>query len=320
MDGSWKDLFYFNRRERNGIFVLSTIIMLLLTLQSVMPLMVDDIVITDTSYLDAYLLQLQKDSLAYKGVKKRYKTFSDEKILKATKVSYKKVQEPHLLYGFNPNSSKTEDWMQFNLSQKQAKSILKYVQKGGRFKTKEDVLKMYVIDDELYSRIESYLIIADSLKKDKKLNIVEEVQIQDTLLVRKEDLNFIIELNLADTLELKKLKGIGSYYAKKIVQYRDHLGGFYSVNQLFEIERMREETVLKIQPKLTVDTNLIQKIHINSDKAPQMVKHPYITWNMAIEIQDFRDFHKKYKSTHDLVKNGLLNEELYSKLVPYLEL
>ena len=83
---------------------------------------------------------------------------------------------------------------------------------------------------------------------------------------------------------------------------------------------MREETVLMIIPFLTVDSGLINKIHINTEIAPIMVKHPYITWNMAINIQDYRDFTHKYKSIHDLVENGLLNEEIYSKLAPYIEL
>ena len=73
MDGNWRDLFYFNRRERNGIFVLSTLIVLLLTFQYMMPYVVEEnLAVADTSHLDAYLLQLQKDSMQYNKSKKRY--------------------------------------------------------------------------------------------------------------------------------------------------------------------------------------------------------------------------------------------------------
>lgn len=321
MDGNWRDLFYFNRRERNGIFVLSTLIVLLLTFQYMMPYVVEEnLAVADTSHLDAYLLQLQKDSMQYNKSKKRYSVVTYKNKEPEVEESIEQKVEAIELHSFNPNLSKLKDWQQFGLSVKQSESIVKYVDKGGRFKVKEDVLKMYVIDEVLYAKMESYLLLTDSSKSDYKVKKLKRSSSSDTLYKVKVDSNILIELNLADTTELKKLRGIGSYYAKKIIKYRDQLGGFNSVNQLFEIERMREETVLSIKSKLTVDTSLIHKIHINTDMAPQMVKHPYITWNMAINIQDFRDFHKKYKSTHDLVKNGLLNEELYSKLVPYLEL
>jgi DNA uptake protein ComE-like DNA-binding protein len=183
---------------------------------------------------------------------------------------------------------------------------------------------MFVINESQYSKIEPYLLLPDSVVK--KTQWFEKDSLyasKKRKFPKKSKYNFdtiIIELNSADTANLKMLRGIGSYYARQIVYQREKLGGYHSVTQLYEIERMREETVLKIIPFLTVDTNLIKKIHINSDLAPDMVKHPYITWNMAIRIQDYRDFSHKFKSVRDLVKNGLLNEELYIKLAPYLEL
>lgn len=310
MEGNWKDLFYFHRRERNGIFVLSTIILLLLLSQYFMPLLVDKRLEKDTQYLEAYWAQLKKDSLAYCQKLEAKKAVRYQERIKQPVVSNSMKEE------FNPNTSTVENWMQFDLTQKQAESILRYINKGGVFKEKKDILKLYVIDQEKYVQIEPFLKIIHAEKKEKPSFNLK----QDSDKAVQKRIEILVELNSADTTALKKLKGIGSYYATRIVKYRDQLGGFYGVHQLFEIERMREETVVSILDQVTVDTNLIRKLHLNSDSAVRMVKHPYITWNMAIRIQDFRDFHKKYKSAHDLVKNGLLNEELYSKLVPYLEL
>ena len=170
---------------------------------------------------------------------------------------------------------------------------------------------MFVISDELFLKMEPYIFIAEIKWSNP---VYDSVKVQPVVEVSR------IELNTTDTLELIKLKGIGSYYARQIIYYRDRLGGFYSVNQLYEIENMRAETVQKILPFINVDEGRIIMIHINSESAPVMVRHPYITWNMAINIQDYRDFTHKFKSTRQLVDLGLLNEEIYSKLVPYLEL
>jgi len=310
MEGNWKDLFYFHRRERNGIFVLSTLIILLILFQYFMPLLVDQRLEVETQYLEAYWKQLEKDSMAYKQ-----KLISEKKV-KSKSGKLQKSFPAQVKVEFDPNTSTLENWTQFGLTRKQAESILKYVNKGGEFREKKDILKLFVIDAEIYTQIAPYIKIENIEKENKSMFAIK----QDTNKSIQKTVEIPIDLNSTDTTELKKLKGIGSYYAKSIVKYRDRLGGFYGVYQLFEIERMREETVLNIMDQVTVDTNLIRKIHLNSDPAVTMVKHPYITWNMAIRIQDYRDFHKKYKSVHDLVKNGLLNEELYSKLVPYLEL
>jgi competence ComEA-like helix-hairpin-helix protein len=130
----------------------------------------------------------------------------------------------------------------------------------------------------------------------------------------------LVNINTADTTELKSLKGIGSYYAKQIVEYRERLGGFYRIDQLYEIERLREETIQMIEPFIIFDTTIIRKVHINSDKASVLVRHPYITWNMAKNIEDHREFKKRFKSVDELLIFGLLTDELYSKLAPYLEL
>ena len=44
-----------------------------------------------------------------------------------------------------------------------------------------------------------------------------------------------VELNSADSVTLQLLHGIGPAYARRIVNYRDRLGGFVSTTQLLEV-------------------------------------------------------------------------------------
>lgn len=321
MKGSWKDLFAFNKRERNGILVLISLIIFLLIIQVLMPLFVVYPVFDNSEKVKSYLAILKQDSVMeservifeknkiFAAKRKRNQNQYSKKYNRAIEKKSPMVWDP---ISFDPNNAKIETWERFSLSRKQATSILNYVFKGGVFKVKGDVSKMYVVDKQLYAKMKPFILLPDSLVKiDGNLSYKNKGFSVDTL---------VIELNQTDTTQLKKLKGIGSYYARQIIFYRDKLGGYYAIEQLYEIERMRTETVQKILPFIKVDKNRVKKIKINSYSAPEMVRHPYITWNMAIGIQDYRDFTRKFKSTHQLVEIGLLNEEIYSKLVPYLEL
>ena len=318
MNGILKDLFAFNKRERNGIIILCSLILLVLLIQVLMPLFVTRVVVDNSVKIDTYLKALYQDSISEAEIKIAGKNKKWNKNYNITPISgdEKGLKEKNKWdpINFNPNTAKQEVWEKFGLSKKQIRSILKFLKKGGRFNIKSDVSKMYVIDEFMYLKMKPYILLPVSIDKQKirsKTN-KKEVPVQIDALS--------IELNGTDTLELKKLKGIGSYYARQIIYYRDKLGGYYSVDQLYEIERMREETVQKILPFIYVDSSKINKIKINSTSASLMVRHPYITWNMAKEIQNYRDFTKKFKSTHQLVEIGLLNEEIYSNLVLYLEL
>lgn len=313
MEGNWRDLFAFNKRERNGIFVLTTLIVLVIIIQVLMPYFVHTRTEFESVNMDAYILQLKKDSAKWVAQnQKRYaKPMYQKKHLSSSTKKKEPKLSPHL---FNPNNATIEDWESVGLSEKQVSAINRYLNKGGVFRTKTDVAKMYVINEERFAYMKPFLLLPDSLVQNKIYSDKEKLNSRvsfDTIYV---------ELNSADTTELKKLRGIGSYYARQIVYYREKLGGFYSITQLYEIENMREETVQKIEPFVTVDTLQINKLHINSDEARILVRHPYITWNMAKRIQDHRDFDHSFKSVPDLLKFGLLTEELYTKLVPYIEL
>lgn len=319
MNGTWKDLLAFNKRERNGIFVLTFLIVCVAMVQLALPFFKPVYPPIDELEYQSIIRQIEQDSvneeLARRKEKEQKEYFKQKnKTLKRVRSGKpKRLWEPMF---FDPNTVKESDWMRFGLSRKQAKTIEKYKAHGATFKLKSDVKKLFVIDDELFFKMKPYINLPDSMSHDTDKYIKPE----SPTMIALADENLRIELNATDTSELIKLKGIGRYYARKIIWYRNKLGGFYSVNQLYEIDRMRPETVQKIAPYVWVDPYKLRKIHINSTTAPEMVKHPYFTWNMAISIQDYRDFTKKFKSVHQLVEIGLLNEEIYSKLAPYLEL
>jgi len=98
----------------------------------------------------------------------------------------------------------------------------------------------------------------------------------------------IIELNSADTTALKKIPGIGTSFANRIVKYRNLLGGFYSVIQLSEVYGIDEDKYNRLAPWFTVDVSLIKLLPVNSLPQDSLRKHPYITYQQAKAISQLR--------------------------------
>lgn len=85
-----------------------------------------------------------------------------------------------------------------------------------------------------------------------------------------------IELNTADSTQLKQLRGIGSVFSKRIVRFRDYLGGYYSIEQLKEVYGMTDELYNSIRPNLKIDKNKIRKFSVNADSFSYKFRHPYL--------------------------------------------
>ncbi len=86
----------------------------------------------------------------------------------------------------------------------------------------------------------------------------------------------VIELNAADTTILKKVPGIGSSFARRIVKYRNLLGGYYTVAQLSEVYGIDEDRYLALAPWFRADASLVCPIRINRLAADSLPYHPYL--------------------------------------------
>lgn len=127
----------------------------------------------------------------------------------------------------------------------------------------------------------------------------------------------LLELNSADSAQLDKLRGIGPAFATRIIKYRQRLGGYYHVSQLMEVFGMDKERYGILRSQVTLDTNRIRKLNINTMDKDSLKLHPYIRWNLANLIVNYREKHGKYSAVEDLKKLDLLNDSIYAKLAPY---
>ncbi len=124
-----------------------------------------------------------------------------------------------------------------------------------------------------------------------------------------------IELNTADTTALKKIPGIGSYYARQIIRYRQQLGGFVSLNQLEEVEGVPPTAA----DYLTVDASQVQRIKVNQATKNQLIQHPYIRVYRARAIWSYRHNHGPLPSADALLSLPDFSADDVTRLLPYLE-
>ncbi len=129
---------------------------------------------------------------------------------------------------------------------------------------------------------------------------------------------YVVALNSADTLDLKELRGIGSAYARRIIAYREKLGGFVRKEQLREVWGIDTALYARIVPQITIDASQIRKININTTNIDQLKRHPYLDYYLAKEIVKHREKYGNFSTTEDLLKVNLIDDNTFNLIKPYL--
>ncbi|MBX5437995.1 MAG: helix-hairpin-helix domain-containing protein [Thermoflavifilum sp.] len=227
------------------------------------------------------------------------------------------------LFYFDPNQATLEDWLRLGIPAHTAQVILHYREKGGRFRKKEDLLKIYGLRQADYQRLAPYIRIPDQAQKRLMRHDSTQVLQAGSVFQHNQSKKQLpaqqkVELNSADTLLLMQLPGIGPAFARHIIRYRERLGGFYSVAQLTEVPSLPDSIVSRILPRVEVDTSLLRPLDLNKAQIGELATHPYVGYALARLIIAYREQHGPYRDIADLQKLVLVNEQIYRKLVHYL--
>jgi competence protein ComEA len=218
-------------------------------------------------------------------------------------------------FRFDPNTLDKSGWMKLGFSDKQATGILKYIGKGGHFRKKEDLKKLYAISGETYNLLEPYIEIADQEPQRKYPDKEENKAASTSGFAAKK---YQVELNSADSTELVKVYGIGPATARRILRYREKLGGFASIEQLKEVNGIDSARYEMLKDGVFADAEVIKKIDVNTATIIQLRQHPYIDYYIAKAIVDRRIRKGDYSSPDDLSEIPLIYDALFEKLKPYI--
>lgn len=289
-----REYLIFNRRERNGIIVLLSII------------------IIEIIYLNFSYLLYTPPSIDYTVFETELKKMEEQHSAKHTiNASHNRVIEaevaPVQYFSFNPNDLSVEEWRRLGLTSRQIQTIKNYEAKGGKFYKKSDLQKIYGISASQYQQLKKYIDIPESQSNNIITNVVSKKNTK------------LVELNVADSMQLIAIQGIGPYFARTILYYRKQLSGFYSKQQLLEIPQITPEKFSQIEKYFSVDTNQITKININTCTDKQL-KHPYLKWSQVNTIIKYRNKHGYYRDIDDIKNTSVIDDSTYNKIIHYLTL
>lgn len=235
-------------------------------------------------------------------------------------------QPAYELFRFDPNTLSDSGFFALGFSEREVSVLRKYMAAGGHFREKNDFGRLYFVDEARLDSLKPYLLLPDKApgprlnKTDRKKPKEERVKWSDTADYDLYKHNpAVAELNTADTNELLKIRGVGSFYARQISDYRDELGGFFTIAQLMEIWKMSEENVDRIAEQVRIDTSEIKKIDVNRATAQALSRHPYIYFGLANKIVIYREENGPFEDIDHMQAAGLLNDELRIKLAAYLD-
>ena len=209
---------------------------------------------------------------------------------------------------FNPNNYSLSDWMNLGLSEKQSVVVLKFTSRG--IYSEQDLKRIFVIPDVLFELIRDSVVYPERFQNSPNQESFKKQAKQITL----------INLNTADTTEFMKIYGIGAFYAKQIIRYREKLGGFFKKEQLFEVWKMTTDAYDKIKDHVFISEKDVKRININSVTIEELKVHPYLKWNQAKCIIKMRIQRNGFENIEEIKESVLIDSETYEKLFPYLSL
>jgi competence protein ComEA len=231
------------------------------------------------------------------------------------------VVEPRY-FNFDPNQLSADSLQLLGLAPWLANRIVKYRQKGGSFRSKEDLRKIYGLSDSTFEQLAPYITIRNPRPSETSLSKAYSNNLPPGSTAYKRDAKkppVRLDINQADSLELQVVRGIGPVLSGRIVRFRQKLGGFVSLNQLYEVWGLDSAVVETMQEQAYIQEEFRPaNLNINSATAEELAQHPYISPSQARLLYAYRQQHGAFTSASDLLKIHTFNSDFVNKIAPYI--
>jgi competence protein ComEA len=305
-----KDYFYFGRKDRIGIIVLVAVISILW----MVPYIYNSFIKQESSFtIDSQKFIAYNEIVNSKNNDVLNQNYSAEG-------ADNNLADLNFT-NFDANVVTAEDLVQMGVKIKLASNYIKFRNIVGGYKSLNQIKKIYGMDSITYEAIASYAsfsnITFNEIDKPKyQKNKFEEKVFEKTVRTKYEPK--VIDINIADSAMFESLRGIGPSLASRIIKYRNKLGGFIHINQIGEVFGMPDSTFQKAKPQLTIINTNITKININTADFNILSKHPYIGFQMAKTIVNYRKQHGAYENIEALLQIKTIHIDQLERPKPYL--
>ncbi|MBO7261480.1 MAG: helix-hairpin-helix domain-containing protein [Alistipes sp.] len=186
---------------------------------------------------------------------------------------------------------------------KQAELVVRYREIIGGYPSFEKFAECYAVDSTMAERLRPYIIFKEQERAASKIA----------------DIEFPVEINSADVATLVRISGIGQTSAKQIVRYRELLGGYYSVEQISELQVVTTENFQRILPQIWCDNSKIKKININFAAQNELETHPYLSSRMLKRIINKRLLKGGWSTIEEMIEDNIFSAEEAARIAPYLQ-
>jgi DNA uptake protein ComE-like DNA-binding protein len=268
-----KSHFTFSKQQRNGIFLLLLIIIILQCAYF---------------YLDFSSEDIQVD---HKELLKFQREIDSLKLVKLEESKPK-------VYPFNPNYITDFKGASLGMSNEEIDRLLAFRKQDKWINSTAQFQEVTQVSDSLLDAISPYFKFPEWATNSKPRNTTYNYNSKPKTFAQKQD------LNTATARDLQKVNGIGEYYSKAIIKLRNTFpGGFIADVQLQDVYGLKPEVIEKITNEFTVKTpRAIKKINLNTATIDELVTIQHIDYEIAQNIVEQRLLREGFKSINELTK------------------
>lgn len=223
------------------------------------------------------------------------------------------------LHPFDPNTADSAALVRLGLHPRLARRICRYRAAGGRFRHARDLARIYGMDTAALRRLSPYIRIAaapganPSFRKPRPLE--KSHYAYTPYPSRKLPRGRQLDLNAADSAELLRVPGVGPYFARRIVRYRERLGGFVSPEQLREIPNLPDS----VQTWFRVTAEKARSpLRLNTATFRELLRHPYLNYEQVKAIVNYRERQGALQTLQELSLSEAFTPVDLERLTPYV--
>lgn len=287
-----KSHFTFTKQQRNGIFLLVLLI-----------------IIVQGSYV---LIDLPSEAISFN--QEAYKTYAKEiDSLRQVEIASRKPK----LFPFNPNYITDYKGAALGMSNAEIDRLLTFRKQDQWINSAKQFQEVTKVSDSLLAVISPYFKFPEWVTDSKPSNSKVVYSNKPKTFAQKQD------LNKATALQLQEINGIGEVLSDRIIKFRNtFVGGFIADIQLEDVYGLSPEVIERITNHFTVKTpKYIEKIDLNTATIDQLVTVQHIDYDLASEIIEERTLRDGFRSLDELkkVKNFPINKLEIIKLYLSLE-
>lgn len=297
----FKSYFWYSKSQRNGIFVLVVLIIILQSILFINPFQSNEKVSFKNSEILA--LQLKVDSLREIELNKR------------------KIK----IYPFNPNYISDFKGQQLGLTLNQIDRLHKYRAEGKFINSEQDFKRVAEVSDSLLNILSPYFKFPDWVRKNKRNsneNNLVKINYESATINPLNIANYKFstnDINKAKKEDFLNVEGVDQVISERIIKYRSKLQGFSYKNQLNEVWGIDDLVVDRILLNLKIlEKPIIQKYNVNTIEFKQLLKNPYIDYDLCKKIFDYRDEVAELQDISELKNIKGFPQEKYDRIVLYL--